>query len=506
MIASSTMLAALAIVLTCLTCIAGGQTYSQLWGERGELWSPQSRLPDFSFAGYRFGEEPLPTVPVVANVRDFGARGDGEHDDTQAFLDAIGATESGAILIPAGRYKLTQIIWIEKPNIVLRGEGTDKTVLFFPIPLDTLRPNPSQTTTGQATSGYSWSGGVIWINGTLTYDKRVPIVQETRRGDRVVTLASPPVNLAVGDRVAVELTDAEDKSLLSHVYSDDPGDTSKITRPVTLRFVSRVEAIDGATVTLERPLRHDLRTAWQPVLCRFSANVSECGVEDLAIEFPNTPYRGHFTEVGYNGIAINGATDCWVRNVRITNSDSGVFARGLFCTVDGLVLDSQRQASGGTTGHHGVSLGTDCVVTGFDVRTRFIHDITVSNLNAGNVIKNGRGVDLAFDHHKRGPHENLFSNLDVGAGSVMWRCGGGASLGKHCGARGTFWNIRARRDQAWPTANFGPDSMNLIGVQTSQASILNPDGKWYEAIPPASLHPPELHAAQLELRLEAKAR
>src|SRR6266853_2204084 len=36
--------------------------YSQLWGDHGEQWSPQGRLPDFSFAGYHSGEKPLPKV------------------------------------------------------------------------------------------------------------------------------------------------------------------------------------------------------------------------------------------------------------------------------------------------------------------------------------------------------------------------------------------------------------------------------------------------------------
>src|SRR5690606_13038896 len=33
---------------------------SLLWGRTGERWSPTSRLPDFSYAGYRRGEAPLP--------------------------------------------------------------------------------------------------------------------------------------------------------------------------------------------------------------------------------------------------------------------------------------------------------------------------------------------------------------------------------------------------------------------------------------------------------------
>src|SRR5688572_17926686 len=32
--------------------------HSKLWGKNDDTWSPVSRLPDFSFAGYRRGEHP----------------------------------------------------------------------------------------------------------------------------------------------------------------------------------------------------------------------------------------------------------------------------------------------------------------------------------------------------------------------------------------------------------------------------------------------------------------
>lgn len=501
---ANTLIIALMFALLSLAPIAHAQQYSTLWGEHGEKWSPKGRLPDFSFAGYHSGESALPTIKVVANVRDFGAKGDGEHDDTQAFLEAIKATTSGAILIPEGRYKITQILWIEKPNIVLRGEGPEKTTLFFPKPLEELRPNPSATTEGRATSGYSWSGGLVWIKGTIRGQDIGKIINQPQRGDRDLELDAPPVGMAVGDRVSIELRDDDKKSLISHVYSGDPGDTKEITKPITIKFVSRIAAIRGSTVTTERPLRLEIRKEWQPVLRKFEATVSECGVEQLAIAFPSTPYKGHFTEVGYNGIAINGAADCWVRNVRLSNCDSGIFAAGLFCTVDGVVIESDREAKGGMTGHHGLSPGTDCLITNFNIKTRFIHDITVSSLQAGAVVKNGRGNDICLDHHKRGPFENLFANIDMGEGSAIWRCGGGASLGKNCAARGTFWNLKSKKNQSWPPDHFGPDSMNLIGLTTDQKSILNADGKWFEAIPPAELQPADLHAAQLKKRLEKR--
>ncbi len=495
-------LAATLAAVCSVASLASAQQVSQLWGEHGEKWSPTSRLPDFSFAGYRFGEASIPTVKATANVRDFGAKGDGETDDTEAFLRAIEKTDSGAILIPAGRYKISKGIEIKKPNLVLRGEGTDKTVLLFPVPLEELNPKPTQNTGGRPTSGYSWSGGLIWIKGEYGMKTIAPITTDAQRGDRVITLGSAPGALKVGDRVSVEMQDDESQSLLAHVYAGDRGDTKNI-KPMKLNFVSRVAAIDGAKLTLERPLRLDIRQAWKPTLRTFNPTVSECGVEELSIEFPNTPYKGHFTEVGYNGIAINGASDCWVRSVRIVNSDSGIFASGMFCTVDGVVIESQRQPNGNTTGHHGLTAGTDVLITNFDLRTRFIHDISLEGRQAGNVIKNGKGIDLALDHHRRAPHGNLFTNIDLGAGTRMYHSGGGAALGKHAAAWNTFWNIRAARDQRWPKPDFAPDLINLVGVRTNSPSVLEPDGKWFEAIPPDQLQPPDLHAAQLKRRLES---
>jgi len=63
---------------------------SRHYGCAGELWNPTGRLPaDWSFAGYQNGDVAIPTVPVVANVRDYGAKGDNRTDDTAAFLAAI---------------------------------------------------------------------------------------------------------------------------------------------------------------------------------------------------------------------------------------------------------------------------------------------------------------------------------------------------------------------------------------------------------------------------------
>jgi hypothetical protein len=76
--------------------------------------------------------QPWPTA--VLNVRDFGAVGDGQADDTAAVQQALekARTDGGAIVhLPRGRYKLTQPIEIPS-NTILHGEKREWTEILWP--------------------------------------------------------------------------------------------------------------------------------------------------------------------------------------------------------------------------------------------------------------------------------------------------------------------------------------------------------------------------------------
>ena len=136
------------VLLVGLTATSSAQT-SDLWGVNGERWSPRSRLPDFSYVGYHSGEAPLPHLPRGVSVKDFGAKGDGTSDDTAAFQKALATVKSGAIEVPPGRYRITDILEIKRSQIVLRGAAPDKSVLFFPKQLNDIKPNWGATTSGR---------------------------------------------------------------------------------------------------------------------------------------------------------------------------------------------------------------------------------------------------------------------------------------------------------------------------------------------------------------------
>jgi hypothetical protein len=490
--------------LLVVPALAAAPQHSLLWGERGEFWKLDSRLPDFSYAGYRRGESPLPTRKPQANVRDFGAVGDGKTDDTSAFQRAIAEAKGKTIAVPPGRYVITDFLTIRDSGTGLKGAGPEKSVLYFPTPLNTIKPNWGATTTGRRTSNYSWSGGFLHVRGSPSRKVLAAVAEPARRGGRSLTVSST-AQFRVGQDVRLALSDTRDQTLARHLYAGDPGATKNLRDRAIVSFLCRLTAVDSAKrrIEFDRPLRTDVRAEWRPRLFDAASSVEEVGIEDIGFTFPNTPYKGHFTELGFNAMALYGCRNCWVRNVRIANADSGIFLGGTNITVRGLVVESERavERSRKATGHHGVTLGgQDNLLDRFEFRTRFMHDLTVTRGSAGNVASRGLGPDVCFDHHCYAAHANLFTDIDLGEGSRVFQSGGGAALGRHSGAWETFWNIHARRPQSWPRG-WGPDLMNLVGVETNGASVRDWNGRWFEAIPPQALRPQNLYEAQLARRL-----
>jgi hypothetical protein len=507
--ASRPFLATVLVLLGLLTGISPGGQHSKLWGREGELWDPAGRLPDFSHAGYHSGEKPLPRPPVRASVKDFGAVGDGRTDDTAAFEKAIAAVNDGALLVPAGRYLITRVLYIRKSNFVLRGEGSAKSILIFPKTLvEVLGKRPG---TGEH-DNWSWAGGFLWVEGRESNPALAELAADAPRGSRRLKLAHTR-GLAPGQDVRLMMDDP-DGTLGRHIHADRLDAHPSLKNRRLVRFPARIESIEGNTVTLSRPLRLDARVRWKARLHGVVPGIREVGIEGLGLHFPPQRYAGHYHEKGANALWIDGAWNSWVRDIVIRNSDNGILLeRTAFCTVDQIRLgaDKARERpgskglhSGTHSGHHGLQHrgGDDCLFSRFNIDTRFHHDLTVENAT-GTVFMRGSGVDLCFDHHTHIPYENLFTEIDIGAGTRPLLSNG--SRDPESGARETFWNLRSRkpvhtlvtRKGLWP-------EMNLIGVETTLKPTSKPGGPWIETIPPRELDPPNLYLAQLAHRLGAR--
>jgi hypothetical protein len=69
---------------------------------------------------------------AVANVLDYGAAGDGVANDAaaiQAAINAATAAGGGVVFIPQGTYNCGSIVVIIEPNVTIRGEGYNSTIL-----------------------------------------------------------------------------------------------------------------------------------------------------------------------------------------------------------------------------------------------------------------------------------------------------------------------------------------------------------------------------------------
>ncbi|OAI56195.1 hypothetical protein AYO49_00910, partial [Verrucomicrobiaceae bacterium SCGC AG-212-N21] len=485
-----------------LSVATAADATSELWGAAGEKWTPSSRLPDFSQAGYRRGEEPYRVPKESISVKDLGAKGDGKTDDTEAFKKAIASGPDKLVMIPKGRYVLSDMLEITQPRIVLRGAGPLDTVLLFTRPLQEIKPTTAETGDGKATTQYSWSGGLISVAGiSSSKGSRVPVSAEAKRGDVKLTVSAH--EFKAGDEVMLTVTEGPSQSLLNHLHRGQ----AKDFRPDWRKPFSQVFRITqaGATeLTLDRGLRFDVKREWTPNVSLFSPEVTDVGVEEMGFEFPAEKYAGHWEEVGFNPIALGRhVAHCWVRNVRVWNADNGPFVSGWFCTVDGIVFgaDRKRNFTGGISGHHGVQFnGSDGLCTNFKFETMMFHDVTVDNGAIGNVFSKGSGVDFNMDHHKSAPYENLFTDIDAGDGTRLFQSGGADGNGNHSAAGATFWNIRSKQWIEWPE-QFQLDAMNLVALKMRGRDVKAPDGRWIETIRPGGIAPPDLHLAMRQKRL-----
>lgn len=238
----SLLLALFSLVLS-ISPVAGEE--SLLWGKNGEKWNEQSRLPDFSFAGYRFGEAELPSKPVEVSVKDFGAVGDGKTDDTEAFRRAVTEGAGKVISVPVGKYLISDQVMIEGHGTVLRGESRDESILFFKKGLEEMYPKPTKNDGDQPTTEWSWGGAFFQVNGKQIHSgKPFQLKGTAKKRDKVVLLEDSG-SLEAGELIVMYWWNNAEQALAREIYAHDPGDISGINPNNGRLQVNKVLKVDG---------------------------------------------------------------------------------------------------------------------------------------------------------------------------------------------------------------------------------------------------------------------
>jgi len=445
-------------------------------------------LPDFSYAGYEFGLASLPAPRgKIIDVSDHGAVADDALDDSKAVLAALEAAHAvrGPVRLrfPAGRFILSEVLPISRSDIAIEGagQGDGGTELYFPRPLRMIdksdrlavlrgylvdndkRQLEPRANIDEPFSEYSWSGGFLWIKapgidageeyGAASERIEGAAVATGVRGETTVVL-SQPTGLEVGDVVSIRWasTRGRDSGLLTELFGDHAHEAGSRMWENPERAIvvqtTRIEAIDGTKVRIADPLLHAIGEA-VPAEIEPWRGLTEVGIRDLAIVFPEGQDFGHHLEQGWNGIYMTDVFNGWIHSVRVSNADSGVLTYN-----SGNLTIRDVRTEGVRKAHYSVHIGSvhNALVSGLQVHNPVRHALSVNTRATRSVFQRATvWQDPVIDQHAGANHQNLFDDITFhvqarrangkavyplwdGSGASYWQPGHGRF--------NTHWNLR----------------------------------------------------------------
>lgn len=513
-------------------------------------------LPDFSFAGYHNGEIELPVITdKVVLASDFGVVSNDGLDDSKSLLKALEATKlmPGKVVLqlPPGRIILSDILFVERSHFVLRGAGVGEggTEIYCPRPMMYMedpegltelreyllkfdkRQREPENNIDLPFSQYAWSGGMIWtqvpgerVKSYLgSYDQPKEVLAKVTKGTRGETIfeVKDIHNLKVGDVVQLELfnKDGKDGELISDLYkSTDLKVGSHHWEFPNLPLVRQqveILKIKGSKITIKTPLTVTIKEAYQARLVAWK-HLEEVGMEHFKMTFPNAPRVAHHVEPGYNAIFLTRLFNSWVKDVSISNADSGILTEEIAnVTISDIVTRGSNMA------HYTVAMAAvhNVLAQNIQVYNEAVHPLSFNTFSTKNVYRNCEVfVKPVLDQHSGANHQNLFDHITVHLAvhddnSYPLFAGGGAGYWKPShGAYSTFWNIDVQvTNKQEKTGSVllngmldGPHA-NLIGIHGNKVFEIKYEPKSYIELLNISLDKiPSLYTYQLHKRLGLK--
>ena len=320
----------LLLTLGCLLWLVGGDLAEASESWRSELYPENWQSPDesisfyddkliqdFSYAGYKRGEEPIPDVtgPILDVVR-YGADPTGASDSTEAIQAAINAAESlggGVVFLPAGEFRVSHtgssnfVLRISASNIVLRGAGVGETFLlntsYTMRNRTVLLVAPPSVTTGAARSITAELPGPT---------RRIPV--------------NNAGSFSPGEIVRLEwaFTDAW---IAEHNQEEWWGGTNN--RPANARYFREIISVNSAEgwIEVDVPTRYTMKPRDNARVIPVSGLLSNVGVESLSIgnvQHPGTTWGSedyndsskpaHDVHLSHL-IRLNNVRDSWITDV-----------------------------------------------------------------------------------------------------------------------------------------------------------------------------------------------
>lgn len=476
-----------------------------LWNDFVEKRS--GLLPDFSYAGYEWGEKSLPDVDYrVFNICDYGAIPDDGISDRTAFENAVKAAEAesmtGAVIyVPSGRYELhdatasNEPIIIDGDNIVLRGAGRDRSILVMSAP-------------GTALDGTLWNTPELlsfrYVRSRTDEQLRITgITAEALAGTHEIEVASAS-GLSIGQRILVKLAgDRRPEAVAAEVapHAVEQEFVELATEGVKVAEYHSIRRINGTRITLYEPLGHDIDpdAGWT---VHAVLDHTGCGVEDICFEGAFTDNFEHHKDAlhdsGWRMLTFLRQAHGWIRRCSFVNvSEALSVMMSCNITVSDCIIS-------GNAGHSAIrsQASTNILISDVADRSNQYHSVGVSKTASHTVLlRCSIGPETGFESHCSQPRNTL---LDLCTGGMNTdHAGGDAAQGPNHLQGLVLWNFTQNGGIAgefplWRRNNrfVMPVIAGYVGSATfnsSEASAIEGYGAYVE--------PLSLYEAQLRLRL-----
>jgi hypothetical protein len=285
-------------------------------------------IPDFSAAGYRGGGVSLPEVPVVKTITAL-AGDNTEH--IQSALDEVGNLPlvngvRGALLLKAGLYRVSGILYVNKAGVIIRGEGEGSSSTNSTIILATGNTPEKRTLIylGNRTTPNEWSSKLT--SNLPVQDEYIPA------GANKVRLSSS-VLLNIGDQVVIrhDMTQAWLDAIEGGVGASGAAPWT-LSDNHFIPYNRYITAIDRTThtITLDAPLYYGFRKSLsQAYVYKMSATniIKEVGIENIrirteynsAVKTTTTAYGTYISDEDHamNGVEFVSVENGWAKNVTL---------------------------------------------------------------------------------------------------------------------------------------------------------------------------------------------
>lgn len=278
-------------------------------------------IPDFSYCGYKMGNEEIPQMPVVATLSPIA--GDAR-SYIQSVIDSVAQNVAlnesgirGAILLKAGVYNISGTLNINASGIVLRGEGQDEsigTVLVATSTSGSINNKEKLIRIGTSSGSLSTHSGV---NISVPY---IPV------GSKHV-MVSKGHSFAVGDMVAIYQVFnnklVEDLGMNAIPDGSDGTPSSQWSASSYSYYyerevhrVSSAGALDDSIVfynPIVQALDQDYNASRRLYKASFASRISQSGVENMLLKsvYADDTDESH----AWDAVYFDCAEDCWAKGI-----------------------------------------------------------------------------------------------------------------------------------------------------------------------------------------------